>query len=73
MKIDPLCSNDLLGSHLVHQHLLCAADGILEPPWVIYDNLCQIIHAGIDGEGYQYQFNDATHCRKQLQSLRMPR
>ncbi|KAM0794356.1 hypothetical protein BDR22DRAFT_895208 [Usnea florida] len=44
----------------ITQHLLCAADGTLEPPWVIRDNVSQAIHKGISGEGYQHQCHDAS-------------
>lgn len=44
----------------IAQHLMCAADGTLEPPWVSYDKLGQVIDAGIDGEGYQHQCHDAS-------------
>ena len=44
----------------MHQHLLCAADSTIEPPWFRYDNLGQIIDKGVDGEGYQHQCHDAS-------------
>ena len=45
---------------MVHQHLLCAADGTLEPPFLIRDNVGQVFHKGISGEGYQHQCHDAS-------------
>jgi len=42
------------------KHLLCAADGTIEPPWLILDKAGDIVDGGVDGEGYQHHCRDAS-------------
>ncbi|CAD6592347.1 MAG: hypothetical protein ASARMPREDX12_005995 [Alectoria sarmentosa] len=50
-------------AHVAHcvgyiaQHLLCAADSTIEPPWIRQDKAGKPV-TGVDGEGYEHQCRD---------------
>ncbi|KAI1337657.1 hypothetical protein F5Y15DRAFT_417798 [Xylariaceae sp. FL0016] len=55
------------------QHILCAADGTVEPPDVIKDSAERLVYWGINGMGYQHQCRDAELLRETvLSSERRP-
>ncbi|KAJ6036864.1 hypothetical protein N7540_001143 [Penicillium herquei] len=57
---------DMDPTHLGHcvgyiaQHLLCAADDTLEPPWLSFNDKGDVIDAGVDGEGFRHKCRDTS-------------
>lgn len=42
------------------QHLLCAADGTIEPPWLRHNEEGDVVDGGVDGEGFRHHCRDAS-------------
>ncbi|KAL8648402.1 MAG: hypothetical protein Q9226_006010 [Calogaya cf. arnoldii] len=56
--MDPMHLGHCIG--YIAQHLMCAADSTIEPPWVERDDRGQVIDFGIDGEGSRHQCRDSS-------------
>ncbi|KAL8989127.1 MAG: hypothetical protein Q9177_001925 [Variospora cf. flavescens] len=48
----------------IAQHLMCAADGTIEPSKITYDDSGHAIQFQVDGEGFQHQCKDASRLRR---------